>query len=118
MKKQITAVLLSVVIGAMALAGCGEDVRTDNSSDRLTEEEAKALFRHYWIFYFGVGALCATGRYTFTDEELEGMMEQDLRSMSACASIISPAAIEDDQHKSDFGYLLGRSLGGGYAGGH
>ena len=41
MKKQITAVLLSVVIGAMALAGCGEDVRTDNSSDRLTEEEAK-----------------------------------------------------------------------------
>ena len=63
----------------------------------LAEEEAKALFRHYWIFYFGVGALCATGRYTFTDEELEGMMEQDLRSMAVCAKSIAPTAIEDDE---------------------
>lgn len=36
----------------------------------LNDEQAAALFENEWIYTFGLGALCATGACTFSDEEL------------------------------------------------
>ena len=40
----------------------------------LTEEEAMELFRHVWIHTYGIGALCATGMCSFSEEEINGML--------------------------------------------
>ena len=40
----------------------------------LTEQEAMELFRHVWIHTYGIGALCATGMCSFSEEEINGML--------------------------------------------
>ena len=40
----------------------------------LTEPEAMELFRHVWIHTYGIGALCATGMCSFSEEEINGML--------------------------------------------
>lgn len=47
----------------------------------LSMEEAEAMFKHAWIFTFGIGALCATGVCSFTDEEINELLGQDFTAL-------------------------------------
>ena len=47
----------------------------------LSAEEAAVLFRHVWIFTFGLGALCATGVCCFSDEEINDLLGQNFMAM-------------------------------------
>ncbi len=47
----------------------------------LTREQAKALFKHIWIYTYGIGVLCATKMCTFTDEELPQIIGADFMAM-------------------------------------
>lgn len=47
----------------------------------MSEEEAMALFRHVWIFTYGVGSLCATGMCRFAEEEINDLLGQDFMAM-------------------------------------
>ncbi|MGM9677707.1 MAG: TetR/AcrR family transcriptional regulator [Butyricicoccus sp.] len=49
----------------------------------LSAEEAAVLFRHVWIFTFGLGALCATGVCCFSDEEINDLLGQNFMAMLA-----------------------------------
>ena len=61
-------------------AVCMEVLRSDYG---LSTEEAGALFRHVWIYTFGVGALCATGMCLFSAEEINELLGQDFMAMLA-----------------------------------
>ena len=47
----------------------------------LSENDARALFEHVWIYTFGIGALCATGMCRFSQEEIIQMLGQDFMAM-------------------------------------
>lgn len=47
----------------------------------LSEAEAMALFRHVWIYTYGIGSLCATGMCRFTGEEINDLLGQDFMAM-------------------------------------
>ena len=47
----------------------------------LSQEDAKTLFEHVWIYTFGIGALCATGMCRFSQEEIIQMLGQDFMAM-------------------------------------
>ena len=47
----------------------------------LSEEDAKALFEHVWIYTFGIGALCATGMCRFSQDEIIQMLGQDFMAV-------------------------------------
>lgn len=47
----------------------------------LSEEEAMSLFRHVWIYTYGVSSLCATGMCRFTEEEINDLLGQDFMAM-------------------------------------
>lgn len=47
----------------------------------LSEAEAMALFRHVWIYTYGIGSLCATGMCRFTEEEINDLLGQDFMAM-------------------------------------
>lgn len=47
----------------------------------LSSEEAMALFRHVWIFTYGVASLCATGMCRFSEEEINDLLGQDFMAM-------------------------------------
>lgn len=47
----------------------------------LEREDARKLFHHVWIFTFGIGALCATGMCSFSDEELNELLGQDFMAI-------------------------------------
>lgn len=49
----------------------------------LEREDARKLFHHVWIFTFGIGALCATGMCSFSDEELNELLGQDFMAIMA-----------------------------------
>lgn len=64
----------------------------------LTPDEARALFKHVWIFTFGVGAFCATGVCCFSEEELNELLGQDFMAMllriksgALCRATVRPA---------------------------
>ena len=57
---------------------CVDVIRRDYG---LSEEDAKALFEHVWIYTFGIGALCATGMCRFSQEEIIQMLGQDFMAM-------------------------------------
>ena len=57
---------------------CVDVIRRDYG---LSEEEARALFQHVWIYTFGIGALCATGMCRFSQEEIMQMLGQDFMAM-------------------------------------
>ena len=57
---------------------CVDVIRRDYG---LSEEDAKALFQHVWIYTFGIGALCATGMCRFSQEEIMQMLGQDFMAM-------------------------------------
>ena len=47
----------------------------------LSEEDAKTLFEHVWIYTFGIGALCVTGMCRFSQDEIIQMLGQDFMAM-------------------------------------
>lgn len=47
----------------------------------LNAAEARALFRHVWIYTFGIGTLCATGVCCFSEEEINDLLGQDFMAM-------------------------------------
>ena len=47
----------------------------------LSEQEAKKLFEHVWIYTFGIGALCATGMCNFSEEQVIEMLGHDFIAM-------------------------------------
>jgi len=57
---------------------CVEVIQRDYG---LSEDDAKALFEHVWIYTFGIGALCATGMCRFSQEEIIQMLGQDFMAM-------------------------------------
>ena len=42
----------------------------------LQREDAKRLYQHLWIYSHGIAALCATGMYSFTQEEIEKQLTE------------------------------------------
>ena len=57
---------------------CVDVIRRDYG---LSEEDARALFQHVWIYTFGIGALYATGMCRFSQEEIMQMLGQDFMAM-------------------------------------
>ena len=57
---------------------CVDVIRRDYG---LSEDDAKALFEHVWIYTFGIGALCATGMCRFSQDEIIQMLGQDFMAM-------------------------------------
>ena len=57
---------------------CVDVIRRDYG---LSEEDAKALFEHVWIYTFGIGALCATGMCRFSQDEIIQMLGQDFMAV-------------------------------------
>ena len=47
----------------------------------LSKADAKTLFEHVWIHTFGIGALCATGTWDFSHEQIAQMLTQDFTAM-------------------------------------
>lgn len=47
----------------------------------LSETDARTLFEHVWIHTFGVGALCATGMCSFSEEQIIEMLGHDFVAM-------------------------------------
>jgi len=47
----------------------------------LSEQDAKKLFEHVWIYTFGIGALCATGMCSFSEEQVIEMLGHDFIAM-------------------------------------
>lgn len=57
---------------------CLDAIRNDYG---LSENDARALFEHLWIYTFGIGTLCVTGMCDFTQEEISGMLTRDFTAM-------------------------------------
>ena len=57
---------------------CVDVIRQDYG---LSEDDAKSLFEHVWLYTFGIGALCATGMCRFSQEEIIQMLGQDFMAM-------------------------------------
>lgn len=57
---------------------CIEAVQKDYG---LTVSEAKELFKHVWVYTFGIGALCATRVGSFTEEQLGQMLSTEFQAM-------------------------------------
>lgn len=57
---------------------CIDVIRRDYG---LSGEDAKTLFRHVWIYTFGIGALCAAGTCDFSEGEILEMLGQDFMAM-------------------------------------
>ncbi len=47
----------------------------------LSREDAKLLFRHVWIYTYGVGALIASGMCSFSEDEVQEMLSSDFFAM-------------------------------------
>lgn len=68
-------------------AGLGESARVCmdilQKEYDLSEEEAMGLFRHVWIYTYGIASLCATGMCRFSEEEIIDLLGQDFMAMLA-----------------------------------
>ena len=47
----------------------------------LGGKDAENLYRHLWIYTYGIAVLCATNMCSFTAEEISGMMTEVCRSL-------------------------------------
>lgn len=47
----------------------------------LSKEEAMSLFRHVWIYTYGIASLCATGMCRFNEKEINDLLGQDFMAM-------------------------------------
>lgn len=53
---------------------CFRAIRAEHG---LSEEGAKKLFEHVWVYTFGIGALCATGACRLSEDEISEMLTQE-----------------------------------------
>ncbi len=54
----------------------GDILRSVQNGYQLSEEQAKQMYRHLWIYTHGIAALCATNMCVFSAEEISGLMTQ------------------------------------------
>ncbi|MDD7428882.1 MAG: helix-turn-helix domain-containing protein [Oscillospiraceae bacterium] len=59
---------------------CIDVIRKDYG---LTRDEAMLLFKHTWIFTYGVGTLISSGGCRFCETEIQDMLSQDFVAMLA-----------------------------------
>lgn len=57
---------------------CVNAIRSDYG---LGEEDAHLLFKHIWIYTYGVGALIASGMCCFSQDEVQDMLSNEFVSM-------------------------------------
>lgn len=57
---------------------CVDTIMRDYDMNR---DDAMLLFRHVWIYTYGVGALIATGMCRFTQDEIQNMLSQQFVAM-------------------------------------
>ena len=57
---------------------CIESIQEEHG---LTCEQANLLFRHLWIYTYGVGALIATGACHFTENEIQDMLSREFSAL-------------------------------------
>lgn len=57
---------------------CVEVIQQDYA---LSREDAMLLFRHTWIYTYGVGALIATGMCRFSQDEIQDMLSREFVAM-------------------------------------
>ena len=57
---------------------CVEAIRSEYGLD---EQEARLLFKHIWIYTYGVGALIASGMCRFGQDEVQDMLSNEFVSM-------------------------------------
>ncbi|MGN0655350.1 MAG: TetR/AcrR family transcriptional regulator [Ruminiclostridium sp.] len=86
-------------LGSMAQF-CVETIERDYELD---ETQAKELFRHLWIFTYGVGALIATGACNFTEIEASHMLSREflayIKLMGGKMKVKAPADLTDEDIK-------------------
>lgn len=56
-------------------------VESVQSTYSLSQEDAKWLYRHLWIYSHGIAVLCATNMCTFTPEEMGRMLTEVCTAM-------------------------------------
>lgn len=56
-------------------------LKTIQQDYHLSEEDARNLFHHTWIFTFGIGTLYATGVCQFSEEEVSELLTQNFRAV-------------------------------------
>ena len=57
---------------------CIETIEQDYA---LSHASARLLFENVWLYTFGVGALCATRRCSFSEEQLGQMLSREFQAM-------------------------------------
>lgn len=57
---------------------CIEAIQNDYG---LNPQEAGCLFEHVWIYTFGVGAMCATGVFCYSKEQVGQMLSTQFQAM-------------------------------------
>lgn len=80
MQENRNAVSFDDVFGALGptAEACIGLIRTEYG---LSEQEAKLVFEHVWLYTFGVGALCATRVCHFSEEKLGQMLSIEFQAM-------------------------------------
>lgn len=53
----------------------------------VTEEEAKRLYRHLWVYTHGIACLCATKTCQFSGQEIESMISEIFLSLLKNATL-------------------------------
>lgn len=61
----------------------GDYVRFIQETYGLDEGAARTVFYHMWVHCLGMGVLCATQRYLFSEEELVRLVHLDLEAICA-----------------------------------
>lgn len=83
-------------LGSMAQI-CIETIERDYE---LSNQKAKELFRHLWIFTYGIGALIATGACNFTESEASLMLSREflafIKVLDGKLKVKAPDDLTDD----------------------
>lgn len=58
-------------------------IKTIMSDYNMTYDKAYELFKHLWIYTFGIGVLCATKAYVFSYDEIIDMLGKEFQAMIA-----------------------------------
>ncbi|MDD6482546.1 MAG: TetR family transcriptional regulator [Lachnospiraceae bacterium] len=68
------------VIGTLGETG-STSLKVLKEDYHLTDEQAETLFRHVWVFTFGIGVMCAMGVCHFQEEEISEMLSQNFQAI-------------------------------------
>ncbi|MBQ9124439.1 MAG: TetR/AcrR family transcriptional regulator [Acholeplasmatales bacterium] len=56
-------------------------IKTIMADYNMTYDKSYELFKHLWIYTFGIGALCATKSCVFSNDEIIDMLGKEFRAM-------------------------------------